>query len=83
MLKTPLNVKRKLSDGNQLIVGQLAENRNGVYFQYADSYLAAHPKSLSPFLLKSDNSYRKHQKSHIMAYMVFSAIVCQIDGGFI
>ncbi|MEX0445740.1 type II toxin-antitoxin system HipA family toxin [Xenorhabdus sp. SGI246] len=62
MLKTPLNVKRKFSDGNQLIVGQLAENRNGVYFQYADSYLAAHPKSLSPFLLKSDNSLQKAPK---------------------
>ncbi|MCG3461258.1 HipA domain-containing protein [Xenorhabdus bovienii] len=62
MLNTPLNVKRKLSDGCHLLVGQLAENKDGVYFQYDKAYLAAHPNSLSPFLIKADASLQKAPK---------------------
>ncbi|OTA21198.1 phosphatidylinositol kinase [Xenorhabdus beddingii] len=62
MLNTPLNVKRKFSDGSNMLVGQLAENKEGVYFQYDDSYLAIHQKSLSPFLLKADISLQKAPK---------------------
>ncbi len=28
-----LDIKRKLSDGSQVVVGELAQNRQGVYFQ--------------------------------------------------
>ncbi|MDC9592462.1 type II toxin-antitoxin system HipA family toxin [Xenorhabdus sp. IM139775] len=63
MLNTLLNVKRKFSDGSNMLVGQLAENKEGVYFQYDDSYLASHPKSLSPFLIKADNSLQKAPKT--------------------
>ena len=34
-----LNVTRTLSSGEQVAVGVLAQNRQGVFFQYADSYL--------------------------------------------
>ncbi|MDC9613280.1 type II toxin-antitoxin system HipA family toxin [Xenorhabdus khoisanae] len=62
MLNTPLNVKRRFSDGSSVLVGQLAENKEGVYFQYDDSYLVTHPKSLSPFLIKADTSLQKAPK---------------------
>lgn len=39
MLDHKLIVKRKLSNGNVIKVGELAENRNGIYFQYNDEYL--------------------------------------------
>lgn len=35
-------------DGNRVMVGQLAQNKHGVYFQYAPDYLQKH-QSLSPF----------------------------------
>jgi serine/threonine-protein kinase HipA len=50
-----LDVKRKLSDGSQVIVGELAQNRQGVYFQYNDDYLT-HYSNLSPFNLSFDPS---------------------------
>ncbi|PHM30689.1 type II toxin-antitoxin system HipA family toxin [Xenorhabdus innexi] len=62
MLNTPLNVRRKLSDGNSILVGQLAENKTGVYFQYDDTYLTSHPKSLSPFLIEANTSLQKAPK---------------------
>ncbi|AYA39856.1 type II toxin-antitoxin system HipA family toxin [Xenorhabdus nematophila] len=62
MLKAPLNVKRKFSDGSNMFVGQLAENKEGVYFQYDGSYLKTYPKSLSPFLIKPDTSLQKAPK---------------------
>tara|TARA_B100000767_G_C19436128_1_gene398045 strand:+ start:47 stop:184 length:138 start_codon:yes stop_codon:yes gene_type:complete len=34
-----LDVKRKLPDGSQIVLGELAQNRQGVYFQYNDDYL--------------------------------------------
>lgn len=50
-----LEVKRKLSDGSQVVVGELAQNRQGVYFQYNDDYLS-HYSNLSPFNLSFDSS---------------------------
>lgn len=35
-----LNVYRRLSDGRQVVVGQLAQNSKGVFFQYDAGYLA-------------------------------------------
>jgi serine/threonine-protein kinase HipA len=34
-----LEVKRTLSDSSALMVGVLAQNRQGVYFQFEQSYL--------------------------------------------
>lgn len=55
MLEHPLIVKRRLSSGSQEIVGTLAENRKGTFFQYDDHYLATHASSLAPFNLRYDN----------------------------
>ena len=43
-----LAVTRTLSSGEQVAVGVLAQNRQGVFFQYADSYLQQFG-NLSPF----------------------------------
>ena len=45
-----LDVFRRLESGDRVLAGQLAQNRQGVFFQYAADYLRAHP-SLSPFRL--------------------------------
>ncbi|WP_439653106.1 hypothetical protein [Providencia manganoxydans] len=45
-----LAVTRTLSSGEQVAVGVLAQNRQGVFFQYADSYLQQFG-NLSPFTL--------------------------------
>jgi serine/threonine-protein kinase HipA len=45
-----LNVTRTLSTGEQVTVGVLAQNRQGVFFQYAQGYEQRHG-SLSPFTL--------------------------------
>ena len=51
MLDHKLMVKRKLSNGNVIKVGELAENRNGIYFQYNDEYLNQY-SNISPFALE-------------------------------
>lgn len=48
-----LDVQRRLSDGRQVLVGRLAQNRQGAYFQYDDVY-QRHYHSLSPFHLPFD-----------------------------
>ena len=48
-----LDVYRRLRSGERVLAGQLAQNRQGTFFQYAADYLAAHP-SLSPFALPFD-----------------------------
>ena len=48
-----LDVRRRLSDGHQVRVGRLAQNRQGVFFQYDDVYCREH-HSLSPFQLSFD-----------------------------
>ncbi|MEC7815385.1 MAG: type II toxin-antitoxin system HipA family toxin [Pseudomonadota bacterium] len=50
-----LAVWRTFSDGQRALVGGLAQNRQGVFFQYDADYLARF-NSLSPFALKWDTS---------------------------
>ena len=45
-----LDVFRRLGSGERVLAGQLARNRQGVFFQYAEEYLRTRP-SLSPFKL--------------------------------
>ena len=51
MLDHKLIVKRKLSNGNAIKVGELAENKNGIYFQYNDEYLNNY-SNISPFAIE-------------------------------
>ena len=55
-----LDVFRRLRSGERVLAGQLAQNRQGVFFQYAADYLASYP-SLSPFRLPFDATL--HQAS--------------------
>ncbi|MCZ4337889.1 type II toxin-antitoxin system HipA family toxin [Shewanella colwelliana] len=48
-----LNVKRTLTTGETVSVGVLAQNRQGVFFQYDESYLSRFG-NLSPFTLQGD-----------------------------
>ena len=52
-----LDVFRRFRSGERVLAGQLAQNRQGVFFQYAADYLAAHP-NLSPFALPFDATLR-------------------------
>lgn len=45
-----LDVHRRMSNGSKVLVGTLAQNIGGSYFQYSDEYLS-HFSSLSPFKL--------------------------------
>lgn len=56
MLKSPLTVKRTLSSGEKVLVGRLVENNKQSFFQFDETYLAAHSTSLAPFNLKADTS---------------------------
>ena len=72
MLNIPLIVKRKLQDGQSENVGQLAEDSNGVYFQYAESYLNRHRNSLAPFNLEFNNRLQLAPKEpHCRLHGVF------------
>ena len=57
-----LAVFRRLSDSRRSQVGELAQNRRGVYFQYDADYLREHP-SLSPFNLPFDGALRQAPSS--------------------
>src|SRR5690606_25184825 len=50
-----LTVWRTFGDGLKVEVGGLAQNRQGVFFQYNEAYLQQYP-ALSPFTLKTDSS---------------------------
>jgi len=50
------------SDSRRSQVGELAQNRRGVYFQYDADYLREHP-SLSPFNLPVDGALRQAPSS--------------------
>ena len=50
-----LDVWRTLSNGQRVQAGTLAQNRQGVFFQYHSDYLQNYG-NLSPFKLKADNS---------------------------
>ena len=51
MLDHKLVVKRKLANGNTIKVGELAENKSGIYFQYNEQYLNQYG-NISPFALE-------------------------------
>lgn len=63
-----LDVFRCLTDANEVLVGQLAQNQQGVFFQYDADYLETH-QNLSPFTLAFNNVLKKapnqpHQGLH-------------------
>ncbi|MCA1771799.1 MAG: type II toxin-antitoxin system HipA family toxin [Halomonas sp.] len=63
-----LNVTRTLSTGEQVAAGVLAQNRQGVFFQYAEGYVEQHG-NLSPFTLQHDRMLQRaprtpHQGLH-------------------
>lgn len=73
MLKHALTVKRTLSSGKQILVGTLAENRQGTFFQYHSNYLSQHDKSLSPFrLAHSDKLQQAPAHIHYGLHGVFA-----------
>ena len=72
MLKHKLVVKRKLSDGNSIKVGELAENKTGIYFQYNEQYLTQY-SSISPFALEDYlQAQLAPQKPHNKLHGVFA-----------
>ena len=58
-----LDVHRRFSDGSKQRVGQLAENRQGIFFQYNEDYLQNY-HSLSPFKLPFNNTLHKAPREH-------------------
>lgn len=68
MLNHKLTVKRCLTNGEIVQAGELAENKNGIYFQYNETYLNEY-SSLSPFALEQSANIQigpstPHQKLH-------------------
>ncbi len=53
-----LEVRRTLSTGQELLVGTLAQNKQGVYFQYEQSYLNDQ-SNLSPFVMQHDQALQQ------------------------
>ncbi|MCB4437230.1 HipA N-terminal domain-containing protein, partial [Alteromonas sp. McT4-15] len=73
-----LTVTRTLSSGEQVAVGILAQNRQGVFFQYADSYLQQ-LGNLSPFTIQSSTQVQAAPKApHQGVHGVFGD--CLPDG---
>lgn len=67
-----LHVSRCLSTGTTVPVGELAQNRDGVFFQYDQDYLREHP-SLSPFQMPFDGSmHRAPRDPHEGLHGVFA-----------
>lgn len=69
MLNHKLVVKRRLSDGSSVVVGDLAENTQGIFFQYSDSYLERFSASIAPFNIEFSDRLQKapatpHHKLH-------------------
>lgn len=62
MLETPLRVNRTFSDGSKKLVGTLAENKTGSYFQFDEDYLTQHPTSIAPFNINADLVLQKAPK---------------------
>lgn len=68
MLKHKLIVNRRLSNGDSVKVGELAENKSGIYFQYNERYLASF-SNISPFALEESAELQlgpqsPHKKLH-------------------
>ncbi len=73
-----LNVARTLSSGEQVAVGVLAQNRQGVFFQYVDSYVKQFG-NLSPFTLQTNTQVQAAPKQpHQGVHGVFGD--CLPDG---
>ena len=73
-----LTVTRTLSSGERVAVGVLAQNRQGVFFQYADSYLQQFG-NLSPFTLQANSQVQAAPKQpHQGVHGVFGD--CLPDG---
>ncbi|MXY51273.1 MAG: type II toxin-antitoxin system HipA family toxin [Gammaproteobacteria bacterium] len=67
-----LRVSRCLSTGAIVPVGELAQNRDDVFFQYSEGYLREHP-SLSPFQMPFDGSvHRAPRDPHEGLHGVFA-----------
>ncbi|MFQ3261641.1 type II toxin-antitoxin system HipA family toxin [Reinekea sp.] len=56
-----LNVQRTLATGETVLVGVLAQNRQGVFFQYYDEYISKFG-NLSPFTLKANGQLQQAPK---------------------
>jgi serine/threonine-protein kinase HipA len=68
VLNHKLTVNRRLSNGEIVHVGELAENKNGIYLQYDETYLNKY-SNLSPFALEQSTNVQigpstPHQKLH-------------------
>ena len=63
MTARKLDIHRRFSDGSRHHVGQLAQNQQGIYFQYNEDYLKSF-NSLSPFKLPFNNQLYKAPASH-------------------
>lgn len=74
-----LNVTRTLSTGVQVLMGTLAQNHNGVFFQYDAHYLTQFGNS-SPFNLKNNTDLQIAPKNLMVTCMGFSLIVYLMDG---
>ncbi|MFA6700601.1 MAG: type II toxin-antitoxin system HipA family toxin [Thiomicrospira sp.] len=73
-----LTILRTLSNGQRIDVGVLAQNRQGVFFQYDAQYLA-HFGNLSPFTLQSTTELQQAPKTpHQGLHGVFAD--CLPDG---
>ncbi|MBM7073586.1 type II toxin-antitoxin system HipA family toxin [Shewanella sp. 202IG2-18] len=67
-----LEVRRKLSTGQELLVGTLAQNRQGVFFQYDQNYLSEQT-NLSPFVMQHDHTLQQApMKPHNGLHGVFA-----------
>lgn len=67
-----LDVTRTLASARRVTVGVLAQNKQGVYFQFNEDYLHRY-SNLSPFLLASDTSLQKApNQPHSGLHGVFS-----------
>lgn len=67
-----LNVYRRLSDGEKILSGQLAQNKQGIFFQYNVNYLSQF-QSLSPFHLPFYQTLSLAPKTpHLGLHGVFS-----------
>ena len=67
-----LDIYRRLSNGSEVLVGQMAQNEQGVYFQYDDGYLSNY-HSLSPFTLDFSNKLSQAPKQpHLGLQGVFA-----------
>lgn len=67
-----LNVQRTLATGEAVSVGILAQNRQGVFFQYFDEYISKFG-NLSPFTLQANGQLQRAPKEpHLGIHGVFA-----------